>query len=107
MHFPSDTKNNNNVPSNGVETHRKINFSTISLFNHKKTLPNLKCEILKSHSNFFFATYVLTFLQRAPQTDCELRLIYTTAYGLRSLKYFALNIWNIVPIDIRNSDSLK
>ena len=41
MHFPSDTKNNNNAPSNGVKTHRKINFSTIFFFNHKKTLPNL------------------------------------------------------------------
>ena len=41
MHFPSDTKNSNNAPSNGVKTHTKINFSTIFLFNHKKTLSNL------------------------------------------------------------------
>ena len=39
------------------------------------------------------------------QTDFELKPIY--AYGLRSLKYFAPKIWNIVPIDIRNSDSLS
>ena len=41
------------------------------------------------------------------QTDFELRPIYTTAYGLRPLKYFAPKIWNIVPIDSRNSDSLS
>ena len=41
------------------------------------------------------------------QTDFELGPIYTTAYGVRSLKYFAPKIWNIVPIDIRNSDSLS
>ena len=40
------------------------------------------------------------------QTDFELRPIYTTAYGLRSLRYFSPKIWNIVPIDTRNSDSL-
>ena len=40
------------------------------------------------------------------QTDFELGPIYTAAYGLRSLKYFAPKIWNIMPIDIRNSGSL-
>ena len=39
------------------------------------------------------------------QTDFELGPTYTTAYGLRSLKYFAPKIWNIVPTEIRNSDS--
>ena len=41
------------------------------------------------------------------QTDFELGPIYTAANGLRSLKYFAPKIWNIVPMDIRNSDSLS
>ena len=41
MHFPSDTKSNNYAPSKGVKTHRKINFSTVFLFNHKKTLSKL------------------------------------------------------------------
>ena len=41
------------------------------------------------------------------QTDFELGPIYTTAYGVRYLKYFAPKIWNIVPIDIKNSDSLS
>ena len=41
------------------------------------------------------------------QTDFELGPIYTTAYGVRSLQYFAPKIWNIVPIDIRDSDSLS
>ena len=41
------------------------------------------------------------------QTNFELGPIYTTAYGLRSLKYFAPKTWNIVPIGIKNSDSLS
>ena len=41
------------------------------------------------------------------QIDFELGPIYTTAYGLWSLKYLAPKIWNIVPIEIRNSDSLS
>ena len=41
------------------------------------------------------------------ETDFELGPIYTTGYGARSLKYFAPKIWNIVPIDIRNSDILS
>ena len=41
------------------------------------------------------------------QTDFEVGPIYTTAYGVRSLKYFAPKLCNIVPIDIRNSDSLS
>ena len=41
------------------------------------------------------------------QTDIELGPIYTTANGLRSLKYFAPKIQNIAPIDIRNSDGLS
>ena len=41
MHFPSNTKYNNKAPSNGGKTHRKINFSTISLFNHNKAFSSL------------------------------------------------------------------
>ena len=41
------------------------------------------------------------------QTNFELGPIYITAYGGRSLKYFAPKIWKIVPIGIRNSDSLS
>ena len=33
--------------------------------------------------------------------------MYTTDYGLRSLKFFAPKIWNIMPIDIGNSNSLS
>ena len=63
MHFPSDTKNNNNAPSNGVKTNRKINFSTIFLFNHKKTLFNLtkNVKFLSRIQTFFCDLYVEVF----------------------------------------------
>ena len=41
------------------------------------------------------------------QTDFEVGLIYTTAYGLRSLKCFARKIWNILLTDIRNYESFR
>ena len=36
------------------------------------------------------------------QTDFSLGAVYTTNYGLWSLRYFAPKIWNMVPADIRN-----
>ena len=41
------------------------------------------------------------------EIDFELGPIYTTVYEVRSLKKFAPKIWNIVPTDVRNSDSLS
>ena len=41
------------------------------------------------------------------QTDFSLGAIYTTNYGLRSLRYLAPNICNMIPKDIRNVNNLS
>ena len=41
------------------------------------------------------------------QTEFSFGAIYTTNYGLRSLRYLALNICNMIPKDIRNVNNLS
>ena len=40
------------------------------------------------------------------QTGFSLRSVNTSSYGLRSLRYLAPKIWNLVPQDIRSAKSL-
>ena len=71
---------------------------------HHRNTQLLSIELYKVKHNL--SNQVMSELFNS-QTDFELGLIYTTAYVLWSLKYFAPKIWNTVPIDIRNSDSLS
>ena len=41
------------------------------------------------------------------QKDFSLRSVNTSSYGLRSLRYLAPKIWNLVPQDIRSAKSLS
>ena len=79
--------------------HRNIRLLSIELYKVKYNLSNhVMSELFNLRNiNYDFCS----------QTDFELGLIYTTAYGLRSLKYFAPKIWNIVPIYTRNPDILS
>ena len=79
--------------------HRNIRLLSIKLYKVKHNLSN---QVMSELFNLRNINYDFR-----SQTDFELRPIYTTAYGLRSLKSFAPKMWNIVPIDIRNSDSLS
>ena len=85
---------------NSVSIHHKnIRLLSIELYKVKRNLSNQVMSELFSLRNINY--------DFRSQTDFELGTIYTTAYGVRSLKYFAPKIWNIVPIDIRSSDSLS
>ena len=55
-------------------------------------------EILEKRQNL---DYDLRF-----QTDFVLSGVNITYFGLHSLKYFSLKIWNVVPDEIKNSLSL-
>ena len=85
---------------NSVSIHH-INIRLLSIELYKVKL-NLSNQVMSGLFNLRNINYDFR-----SQTYFELRPIYTTAYGLRSLKYFAPKIWNIVSIDIRNSDSLS
>ena len=41
------------------------------------------------------------------QIDFSLRSVNTSSYGLRSLRYLAPKIWNLVPQNIRSAKSLS
>ena len=79
--------------------HRNIRLLSIELYKVKHNFSNqVMSELLNLRNiNYDFRS----------QTDFELGPVYTAAYGVPSLKYFTPKIWNIVPIDIRNSDSLS
>ena len=79
--------------------HKNIRLLSIELYNVEHNLSNQVLSELFNQRNINY-----DFLS---QTDFELRAIYTTTYNLQSLKYFVPKIWNIVPIDIRNSVSLS
>ena len=40
------------------------------------------------------------------QTDFFRGYVNTSRFGLNSLNYFASKVWNMIPIDIRNSENL-
>ena len=75
--------------------HRNIRLLSIELYKVKHNLSN---QVMSELFNLRNINYDFR-----SQTDFELGPIYTTGYGVRSLKYFAPKIWNVVPIDIRNS----
>ena len=79
--------------------HRNIRLLSIELYKVKHNLSN---QVMSGLFNLRNINYDFR-----SQTDFELGPIFTTAYSLRSLKYFAKKIWNILPIDIRSSDSLS
>ena len=79
--------------------HRNIRLLSIELYKVKHNLSN---QVISELFNLRNINYDFR-----SQTDFELGLIYTTSYGLRSLKYFAPKIWNIVPIYTRNPDILS
>ena len=41
------------------------------------------------------------------QTDFGGYSVNTNRFGLNSLKFFAAKVWDIVPLEIKNSDSVK
>ena len=75
--------------------HRKIRLLLTELYKVKDNLSNQGMSELFNLRNINY--------DFRSQADFELGPIYTTGYGVRSLKYFAPTIWNVVPIDIRNS----
>ena len=79
--------------------HRNIRLLSIELYKVKHDLSN---QVMSEMFNLRNINYGFR-----SQTDFELGPIYTTAYGVRSVKYFAPKIWNIVPINIRNSESFR
>ena len=74
-------------------------IQAIELFKVKRNLPNvIMCNILKTRTR----TYNLR-----SQTDFVRGCVNTWRYGLNSLSYFALKIWDIIPLEIKNINFLR
>ena len=82
------------LDNSGSIHHRNIRLLTIELFEVKNGLSN----------PIMFELFDLRNIEYNPrsQTDFSLGAVYTTKYGLRSLRYFAPKIWNMIAADIRN-----
>ena len=61
-------------------------------------------ELTKFFPDFFFPDKVYNVIRDFKK---HFHGVYIRHKGLKGLKYFAPKIWNIVLIDIRNSDSLS
>ena len=79
--------------------HRNIRLLSIELFKVKNGLSN---QIISELFDLRNIEYNLRL-----QTDFSLGAVNTTNYGLRSLRYFAPKIWNMIPADIRNVNNLS
>ena len=79
--------------------HRNIRLLAIELFKVKNGLSN---QIMSELFDLRNIKYNL-----CSQTDFSLGTVYMTNYGLRSLRYFAPKIWNMIPADTRNVNNLS
>ena len=79
--------------------HRNIQTLAIELY---KVNQNLSNEIM----NNIFSMRTLNYNLRS-HNDFSRRNVNTTKYGLNSLSYFASKVWNMVPLDIKESTTLE
>ena len=78
---------------------RNIHPLAIELFKVKRNLSNvIMCNISKART--------LTYNVRS-QTDFVRDYVNTRRYGLNSLTYFAPKVWDIIPLEIKNINSLQ
>ena len=78
--------------------HRNIRLLSIKLFKVKNGLSNQVISELFDLQNIEY--------NLRSQRDFSLGAVNTTNYGLRSLRYFAPKISNMIPADIRNVNNL-
>ena len=84
---------------NSVSIHHKnIRLFGIGLY---KVKDNLSTHLMSEIFNLTNIDYNLR-----SQTDFKQGPVYTVNYGLKLLRYLARKIWNIIPLEIRNSSSL-
>ena len=79
--------------------HRNIQSLAIELFKIKSGLSN----------NIMYDTFQTTSLRYdlRSQTDFGGHCVNTKKFGLNSLRFFAAKVWDIVPSEIKNSESVE
>ena len=79
--------------------HRNIQSLAVELFKVKENLSNTTISDI-------FPTRVINYNLRS-QTDSFRNIVNTTKFVLNSLSYFALKVWSLIPIEIKNSLSVE
>ena len=80
---------------------------------HHRNIRSFAIEIYKIKNNMSTPIMLELFEKRnlnynlRSHTDFSLHSVNTFAYGLKSLKYFAGKVWDIVPFEIRNATSIE
>ena len=79
--------------------HKNIQSLAIELFKVKKGIANpILCDIFPLRS--------IDYNLRS-QIDFSVSSVNTTHFSLHSLRYFASEVWNMVPIELKNQVTLK
>ena len=79
--------------------HRNIQSLAIELFKVEKGIANpILCDIFPLRS--------IDYNLRS-QTDFSVSSVNTTHFGLISLRYFASEVWNMVPLELKNLNDVE
>ena len=100
------------VYNGNVSTFEKLLEKDNSVTIHVRNLRILATELYKTKENLAAPIMHEIFEQRniqynlRSQTDFQLGSVKTVNCGLRALRYLGPKIWNIVPFEIKNSETL-
>ena len=100
------------VYNDNVSTFEKLLEKDNSVTIHVRNLRILATELYKTKENLAAPIMHEIFEQRniqynlRSQTDFQLGSVKTVKCGLRALRYLGPKIWNIVPFEIKNSETL-
>ena len=100
------------VYNDNVSTFEKLLEKDNSVTIHVRNLRILATELYKTKENLAAPIMHEIFEQRniqynlRSQTDFQLGSVKTVNCGLRALRYLGPKIWNIVPFEIKNSETL-
>ena len=101
------------VYNGNVSTFEKLLEKDNSVTIHVRSLRILATELYKTKENLVALIMHDIFEQRniqynlRSQTDFQLGSVKKVNCGLRALKYLCPKIWNIVPFDTKNSETLE
>ena len=95
-----------------MSTFGKLQEKDNSVTIHVRNLRILATELYKTKENLAAPIMHEIFEQRSiqynlrSQTDFQLGSVKSVNCGLRALRYIGPKIWNIVPLEIKNSETL-
>ena len=88
----------------------KIYLKGISLF-HQRYIQSLAIELFKVKgnlsNNIMYDIFQTRKINLRSQAHFASYCVNTNKFGLNSLRYFASKVWRMVPLEIKNSESVE